>query len=68
MSRCRASVVVRFRARSLERDARRIPVLFISGYTNDALLLRGASRSTPPSFPNRSLESLRLAVRRAIEG
>jgi two-component system cell cycle sensor histidine kinase/response regulator CckA len=56
-------------ARSLERDDRRIPVLFMSGYTNDALLLRGALPLNASFLPKPfTLESLRLAVRRAIEG
>jgi CheY-like chemotaxis protein len=51
----------------LERDARRIPILFMSGYTNDSLLLRGA---LPPnaSFLAKPFtqETLRSAVRKAL--
>jgi len=51
----------------LEQDARGIPVLFMSGYTNDSLLLRGA---LPPnaSFLAKPFmqETLRAAVRKAI--
>jgi len=56
-------------ARSLEHDDRRIPVLFMSGYTNDSLLLRGA---LPPnaSFLAKPFtqEGLRTAVRKALVG
>ncbi len=56
-------------ARSLERDDRRIPVLFMSGYTNDALLLRGAMPLNA-SFLAKPFthELLRAAVRRALDG
>lgn len=54
-------------ARLLEQDPRRIPVLFMSGYTNDSLLLRGA---LPPnaSFLAKpfSHASLRAALRKAL--
>ncbi len=54
-------------ARMLEQDPRRIPVLFMSGYTNDSLLLRGA---LPPnaSFLAKpfSHATLRVALRRAL--
>ena len=54
-------------ARALERDDRRIPVLFMSGYTNDALLLRGALPLNA-SFLAKPFthDSLRTAVRRAM--
>ncbi|MEP7384066.1 MAG: ATP-binding protein, partial [Gemmatimonadota bacterium] len=55
-------------ARTLEHDPRRIPVLFMSGYTNDSLLLRGA---LPPnaSFLAKPFThaSLRVALRKALQ-
>lgn len=55
-------------ARLLESDPRGIPVLFMSGYTNDSLLLRGA---LPPhaSFLAKPFTSstLRTALRKALD-
>ncbi len=54
-------------ARLLEHDPRSIPILFMSGYTNDSLLLRGA---LPPnaSFLAKPFThaSLRVALRKAL--
>ena len=54
-------------ARLVEDDPRQIPVLFMSGYTNDSLLLRGA---LPPnaSFLAKPFtqSSLRIALRKAL--
>ncbi|MCC6930506.1 MAG: response regulator [Gemmatimonadaceae bacterium] len=54
-------------ARLLERGDRRIPVLFMSGYTNDSLLRRGALPANASFVPKPfTQEVLRSAVRSAI--
>jgi len=54
-------------ARLLERDDRRIPVLFMSGYTNDSLLRRGALPANASFLPKPfTQDALRAAVRSAI--
>ena len=54
-------------ARLLERDDRRIPVLFMSGYTNDSLLRRGALPANASFLPKPfTQDALRAAVRSAM--
>ena len=56
-------------ARLLVRDGQRIPVLFMSGYTNDSLLLRGALPENA-SFLAKPFtqDALRAAVQKALAG